>query len=500
MDETEECDQPLFSSLIKINYDKRFIRMAQNFVENLGLLAGANEKERFHLSLIMEECLSFIMDKYLDCRASAHIQVYCQVHSDKGIRIEITDIGPPIHESMIPSFDITDEVSAAGLWYMLVQKLSDKCEFINRLAAGWLIRVDKKIENLAFRIRDEDARPADALSSTGDEAGEKQIRPANVGDVPALIDLVYLTYRYSYMPDFYDGDLLKKHIEENRYEIMLAEHGSKVIGAYAIKHLNSGRTVAEVGSAMIHPAYRDASAVRLLFKGLNAYVAENPHRCDFFMSGAVTSHIRSQKGLARIHRGFKTLAVFLNMVPRPDYVGIDHKNGGRESGAYVYHLNDKIRAQRLYAASPAHLLMIQELVANTGNALEVLAEFSEPGDAITRLTVERARSLQTATILVDSLGQDWFTRLSKALFAEIVSGADSILVSLPASAPLPAGAEGVLADLNLVFCGLYPRSLDRIDLAYCLTTKPVDFGQIRLFEPVARKLLRHIEQHYLGQG
>lgn len=49
MFETEE-DRLLFSSLIKINYDQRFVRIVQDFIENLSLLAGANKEESLRFS------------------------------------------------------------------------------------------------------------------------------------------------------------------------------------------------------------------------------------------------------------------------------------------------------------------------------------------------------------------------------------------------------------------------------------------------------------------
>lgn len=56
--------------------------------------------------------------------------------------------------------------------------------------------------------------------------------------------------------------------------------------------------------------------------------------------------------------------------------------------------------------------------------------------------------------------------------------------------------ERILTDMNLVFCGLSVRSLEKIDLAYCLSTKPIDFSLIKLYEPIAQKLLMHIEQDF----
>jgi hypothetical protein len=194
--------------------------------------------------------------------------------------------------------------------------------------------------------------------------------------------------------------------------------------------------------------------------------------------------------------GFKPLMIFLNMVPKPEFIGIEHQAGGRESGLYVYHLNDKPKMKKLYITAANHLPIINELIAYTGNDIEVLTEFSEPENLESQISVQRVAAAQFTTISVESIGRDWFTQLSKRIFSAIASGMESVKVTIPTSDPLPSDMERMLLDLNLVFCGLSLRSLESIDLAYCLTTKPVDFSLIKLYEPVAQKLLMHIEQNY----
>jgi anti-sigma regulatory factor (Ser/Thr protein kinase) len=487
----------LFSSLIKINYDMRFIRIAQDFVENLSGLAGANKNESFKISLLIEECLAFIIDKYIDCRVAAHIQIFFKVTADKKVHIEITDIGPPIHESMIPSFDITNEDSEEGLWYKVVRGLSDKFVFVNQLGSGWLIQIEKNIENVTFSAGGDDGKEKDSLVGREDASGEKHIRPATGDDIPALIDLAYMTYRYSYVfPDFYDEELLKKYIDEKLYDVMLVEHDSKVIGAYAIKYLDADHLSAEVGSGMILPEYRGTDAISLILREVDKCVRTNPQHCEFFISSTVTTHIRSQKAISRMGNGFKPLMIFLNMVPKPEFIGIEHQAGGRESGLYVYHLNDKPKMKKLYITAANHLPIINELIAYTGNDIAVLTEFSEPENLESQISVQRVAAAQFTTISVESIGRDWFTQLSKRIFSAIASGMESVKVTIPTSDPLPSDMERMLLDLNLVFCGLSLRSLESIDLAYCLTTKPVDFSLIKLYEPVAQKLLMHIEQNY----
>ncbi|MDY0362245.1 MAG: hypothetical protein RBR08_12400 [Desulforegulaceae bacterium] len=493
----DEIDNDLiFSSLIKINYDKRFIRTAQNFIENLSRLAGADKKEISQVTLLIEECLAFIIDKYLDSRMAAHIEILFKVTSDKKICVDITDIGPPIHESMIPLFDVLDKTSEAGLWYKVVQGLSDRFVFVNKLGSGWLIQFEKYLDNLVFVAGTKDGMEK-SPARKNKASGEKHIRPATVDDIPALIDLAYMTYRYSYVfPDFYDRDLLEKYISQKIYDIMVTECDLKVIGAYAIKYMDEDHLCGEVGAAMIAPEYRSGDAIGLIVGGVEAYIRNNPYHCDFFVASAVTSHVRSQKSLAKVGYGFKPFMIFLNMVSKPEFIGIEHQSGGREAGLYVYHLNQEVKIGTLYITDGKHRDIIDELLAYTGKNPCILAEFLEPENLQSQVAVARTDIAGFTTIVFEAVGQDWFSVLTKTVLTEIASGIESIKLAIPASAPLPFNMEKKLNDLNFVFCGLSMRSLDKIDLAYCMTIRPVDFSLIKLYDPVAQKLLMYIERDY----
>ncbi|NIA19777.1 MAG: hypothetical protein GWP07_05010, partial [Xanthomonadaceae bacterium] len=280
----------VFFSSIKINYDLRFIRVAQDFIEKLATLAGADKEEAFQLSLLMEECLVFIVDKYVDARLEAHIEVSFKLFSGGRITIEMTDIGPPIHEDNIPIFTIGDENTEAGLWYQLVRQLADEFEFVNKLNKGWLIHIVKNIAKVTFDVGTTALGTRNAGLVKMDTSGKKAIRLAIPDDAPALIDLAFMTYRYSNgVPEFYDVELLKKHIAEKLYDIQVVEHGNKIIGACSIKYSEFETKSAEVGSAMIMPEYRNSTAVRLLMINLIQYQKNNPRNCDFFVSYAVTT-------------------------------------------------------------------------------------------------------------------------------------------------------------------------------------------------------------------
>jgi len=225
------------------------------------------------------------------------------------------------------------------------------------------------------------------------------------------------------------------------------------------------------------------------------YHKENPRNCNFFVSYAVTTHTRSQKALAKIHQGYKPLSISLNFIPRPEYIGIEDKTDDRETLLNVYHLNDRLTIDRLYAPA-GQVEVIETLMENTGNDISIISTSSTPEKSETSLSDFKIESIKSAIIAVESFGLNWVAALNKKIFSCITSGIESIIVNIPTNDPLPPELEENLADLNIIFCGLSLSSLAEINLSYCLTTKPVDFSLIKLDSPVAQKLLNQIEKNY----
>lgn len=501
----------IFTSSLKINYDRRFISTAQAFVQNLAGLSGADEKEVYQLTLLTEEALVFIMDKYIDEKLKAHIEIRYLLFRDGRIGLELSDMGRPIHEEKIPEFNIHDADTMDGLWYRMVKKLADEFEFINQVNRGWLIRAEKRIAQTAFS-------PDDALADTPVQpdvapvVGPLSIRRATAEDAAALVDLAFMTYRYSNgVPEFYDADLLRTHIDEKLYDVMVVEVDQRIIGAVSIKYSDFDPKSAELGSAMVHPDYRKTRAAFMIFRETSRYHKENPRQVDFFVTFLVTTHAQSQKGVAKVHKGYKPLSISLNMIPRPNYIAIKEIAGTRESLLNAYHLNGPLAVEQIHAPA-RHAEIVRELLEESGNAVTVSTASAEYGAACppnqtpnqtpnrtpnrTRLSSFVIDSLQSAIVTVETLGEEWFPTLCQTLLSKATSGCKTIIVSLPTQDPLPGDLDERLAGLGLIFCGLSLRSLQDVRLSYVLISEPVDFSVIELFSPVARKLLAHIEEQY----
>ncbi len=482
----------LFNSVLNINYDERFIPIAQAFVERLTELAGGNEKEIYQLSLVLEESLIFIINKYFDNNCKQHTEISYNLLLNNLIEIELTNIGPPIQIDKIPKFDIEDENTDDGLWFQMAKQLVNKFEFINKLNKGWVIKISKEIPFVSFMEKStikNDEKNAEIL-------GEIITRPAVPEDAAALVDLAYMTYRYSYcLPSYYDSNNLKNLIENHKFDIIVAEMNNKIIGSLSVKYYGHNSVFGELGSAMVNPSYRRTPTLLLLIRAISIYHKDNPQNKDFFASYLTTTHIISQRGTAKVNYGYKPLLFLLNIWKRPSYVGIDETNDSPESGLVVYYFHKKLTANKIFVNNKDSDL-IKELISNTNNEIEISSETKIPEAENSEIFLKKIESIGSNILSVDDFGINWDLDIRKELLNLTTSNVKTVIVNVSTAKPLPFNFEEKLTNLNLIFSGLFINSLDDIRLCYILTTEKVDFDIIKLDSLISQKLLAHIKEQY----
>lgn len=487
-------EDKIFTSELKINYDKRFITIAQAFIEKNLELAGVNKKEIYQTSMIVEESLVFIIDKYIDNGFDAFIEIILKLNTNS-IEVSLTNIGPPIHPEKIPDFNIADNLSVDGLWYQMVKNMTTSFEFVNNYNKGWLINFSKNLPEVNF-LRNENCMIKNTSPETPKSLGKITTRYAVPEDASELIDLAFMTYRYSNgIPEFYDKEVLSKYIAGKLYDIIVTVMDGKIIGALNIKYSEFDLKSAEMGSAMVNPAFRNSKALLHLIREANKYHIENSRNLDIFVTYLVTTHTLSQRAVAKVHNGYKPFSISLGMIPRPDYIDIKDKMYSRESLLNAFHLNDKLKVDELYVSKP-NKEIINEIIENSGNSILLKTEEVDPQNNITDLFHFTIESINSSILIINEIGKDWFNELRKKVFFLIANGSKTIIVSITGNTPLPVNFNERMADLNLIFCGLNIKSISEIQLSYVLTTEPVDFGIIELASPTAKNLLNHIENRY----
>ena len=155
------------------------------------------------------------------------------------------------------------------------------------------------------------------------------------------------------------------------------------------------------------------------------------------------------------------------------------------------------RQDILYAPEPRHA-MLRQLLDNTGfgNRVTLKEAFLEPKLSVSRLNMEQNDHQGFGIIRLEKIGRDWFVALTKQIITFIGAGLESVSVNIPTKNPLPPDMETNLRSVGLLFSGIHMTALDSLDLAYCMTTKPVDFESIQVHDTIARKLIENMKAEY----
>lgn len=483
-------DTIIFNSNIRVNYENSFITPTQSFIGSLAKISGATEKEIFHLNMVIEEVMAFIIEKFPDDRYENFIDVSFTLQDDKFISVEMTNFGPPIHVARIPEFDVNNEKSIDGLWYKMATNLVDEFEFVNRKKKGWAIAFKKKIADISFLKEEHQVGGNDEISKN------LAIRIAVPEDAPQLVDLAYAAYRYTNtIETYYDIETLGRYIKDGLYHMEVVECEGKIIGSIAIKYSKQNTKSAELGSAMIMPEYRKSLALLRIIRSMDQYHRENPGNLDIFESLLVTSHTISQRSVSKVHNGYKPFSILPGIIRSTNYVEIKNANDSRESILTCYHLCNKLRSDTMYS-SEINKEIIAEIIENSENQIQILTDLATPESKNTELFSSFNDSIKMVTVEVHSFGLDWSSDLRKEIFARNTNNVESVVVRVNTNKPLPVNFEDKLAELNLIFTGLTLYSLSDIRLCYVLIKEAVDFESIQLYDPIAQKLLQHVKQRY----
>lgn len=478
----------LFRSSLAINYDTLFLPTAHAFVDNLSQLAGASGRERVQLQVALEEVLVYVIDQFPDPKFEHHIDLQFILQATGDLVIDIAHGGPPMHQEFIPEFDVHDESTVDGLWYKLASRMVDTLTMESLSKAGWLIRLTKKIQNLAFTRTPPSANNTDII-------GQLEVRDAIPEDAPQLVDLAYETYRYSYLSDFYDPNSLRENLRAGRYHTTVVEDGGRIVGALSIKYSAGNPRMAELGAAMVIPEYRKTTAFSRLIKAMQRHHADNPRNLELLECHAVTSHTISQRSISKIDSRYRPFAILLNFFADPNFIAIKNRAGAKESMLVFYNVHGRLTVPRLYAPR-IHRAVLEGLLVNSGHSIEVVTDTLTPQASDSDITCAIDETLQLATLNLAEFGVAWDDDLRKALLAVSMQKIDTVIVRIKADQPLPPNLEQRLADLNLLFSGLILESLDSAWLHYMLITEPVDFDRIQIHDAMSQKLLGHIRNRY----
>lgn len=484
-----------FSSELSIEYERQFIKVAQSWAVEFVQALGAPSEISFRLSLLIEESLLFIIDKYPDRSGNPDLHLRLALTSSGALEVEIDDIGPPIPSFLASPEQLANDPSL-GLWLKIARGHAKDFEFINRGKDGWQIRFSLTSDGwlLPARINSRPEQRADV------DLSGLAARPVMPSDTAEIARLTYATYRYSYQhPDIYNLEEYARKLTQGQYDVSVVPLNEKLVGMAAIKYGGVFERGAEAGALMVDPEFRGRGVRQLLDGFLEYKYQENPRNVDFFYGYQVTQHDKSQRGADPGEPNyFCPTSFFLNKNPAIKFIGLNSTELSRDSSIEVFMALKPLAIKHLYIPSAQHRNIIKSTIADLNIDPEL-----KPADGqavgTTELSSYEHDTARYASIEVSELGADWITALTSELISLLGKGNVSIRILIDATKDYPAELHPFMQGIGAGFCGMSLMSCDRMSVSYVVATDPVGFDNIVVYRESARQLLDFIKAHWPGK-
>ena len=478
--------------MLSCYYDIRFTMLVCSFVSEAARSLGASEREAQELSLAAEEATGHIIENHPEAGIDDRFEVICSVR-DEGLELTFKNTGLPVDARALPRYDLERvEDTIDGLRFHLIEKLVDHHEFVNLGRLGWRTVLFKRIGNLERPLFGPEGEGEDLVA----RAAEKLVvRRAVPEDAPAIVELAYRNYSYSYAKEtFYFADRLGEELRSEKvFSIVALNPAGTMVGQVAILASEECPEVAEVGALMVLPEYRRSLGLLQMIKLAQRFAVGESSPFRLFESNFVTAHTISQK--AGMLFRFKPMALKLSVHERASYKGMEGVSAQRESHLYSVVGRTELPSLELYVPR-VHASFTEALFRRICAAPTCLdGEAPVPADSPeTELAVHLKPDYSLATVTVERAGPDLLPRLRRCLHDLGMDDLKTVYVEFPAWKPSLCGVEEHSAELQIFFSGFVARTPDRWHVLYTqLNRQRFDFQEVQLAEPAALDLRSYVE-------
>lgn len=465
---------------------------AKAFAEILGF----EKKECFHIELLLEEILSNNI-KY-DFMPGQKETINITLHKTTlGLSVTIHSKSIPLDIEKIKSFSSIEKeniikYNASGLGSLLIHKLADSVNYINKGKEGQFIYFEKNIagktfaETQSFINLDSNITPKTAFTF--------YVRRLKPDESLFISQLAYYAYRVSYIYDkIYYPDYVKKLNEEGEMLSIVAVNSDteEIIGhVAAIKHEISG--LPEMGVAFVNPHYRGGGCLQQTSEYLINLLKTKKNIATIVH--AVTTHPFSQKAAYKLN--FRETAVYISRATPLLMNEIKEVKLIRESMLLMLLLLHNEDIKQIYVPIH-HSKMITEIYANIGQKIEILyAEhetLNENDEAIVEVSTD---SYGCGFIIVKQYGLNIISLVHKTLKSLCINRIESIYLYLPLTSPKVNKYCSEFEKAEFFFGGIthHVNGQHFLMLQY-LNNQQYDYESLHVFSDFAKILVNYIQRH-----
>jgi anti-sigma regulatory factor (Ser/Thr protein kinase)/N-acetylglutamate synthase-like GNAT family acetyltransferase len=267
---------------IQIPSDIKYYSIVQNALFELSKSFDKKDIEMIDFSL-KELINNSIKHAYKNIEGIIDIDFHPFLH---GISIDVTDRGIPM------SHHLFDKIEHKG--FQKIHKLMDKFTYKNLGTKG------KKFTILKYSSSSIEDIPkkSDNYKKEIVSIDQLVIREFKAGDEDDISRLIYENYGLSYVKDmfYYPSKILEFH--GKKFYSIVVDNGYEIVGHFAFVFAENSN-IAEIGIAVVSPAYQGKGLMNKMFDKLLAKAQEIT--LDALYGEAIMFHIYSQKSNIKHH-------------------------------------------------------------------------------------------------------------------------------------------------------------------------------------------------------
>ncbi|MDD3280090.1 MAG: ATP-binding protein [Bacteroidales bacterium] len=464
-------------------------------------MLGFEKKECYHIELLLEEILSNSI-KY-DFMPGQKESIDITLHKTTlGLSVTIHSNSIPLDIEKIKSFSSIEKeniikYNASGIGSLLIHKLADNVNYINKGKEGQFIYFEKNIAGKAFNETqsltnfDSNITPKTAFTF--------YVRRLKPEESLFISQLAYFAYRVSYIYDkIYYPEYVKKLNEEGEMLSIVGVNrdNEEIIGhVAAIKHEISG--LPEMGVAFVNPHYRGGGCLQQTSEYLINLLRTQKNIAAIVH--AVTTHPYSQKAAYKLN--FRETAVYISRATPLLMNEIKEEQLIRESLLLMLLLLHNNDSKQIYVPTH-HAKMIQDIYANIGQKIEILEAKHEPFNGNNEAVVEVSTdSYSCGFIIVKHYGSNIIALVHKTLKSLCINRIESIYIYLPLDNPEVSRCCSEFEKADFFFGGIVHHAGGQhyLMLQY-LNNQQYDYESLHVFSDFAKILVNYIHRHDPNQN
>lgn len=482
---------------LRAHYRLETIPIIRSFVTECAIYFGANQRESFELALAAEEASAHIITTYPPQEAGDPFDIRCETDGSM-IRFIFSNTGLPVNEKDIPEYDSTNpECSMDGLQFFLLEKLTDDFRFVNLGVGGWRTVIGKNLCDLRPVVKPTTTK--NDTESSKPTAKKIAILRAEPGDAYEITKLAYHTYRYSYAKkSFYYPEMLEDELAKQLVISFIGKtDDGEIVAHCGILRSTHCREIAESGAIMSKPEYRTTMTIPRIVKATHNFLLHDNPGIDLLDANLVTTHTGSQRICAMFK--FKPFAIKLSVHEHAKFIDVDVDAEALQRESLLYTILPYKKPEFIPLNIPKeHGEIVAEVFDNAQFAYELTNnEIEDDNNLAATINVERIPDKQFAQITVTEFGENLATLLKKTLYDLSLEGTLTIFLKIPAWKTHPVAMEERLRDNGFFFAGMMPSTPKEWHLLYvCLKDHKLDFNQIKMHDPMAKRLNEYVTERY----